>query len=106
MTPARPEDAMSEQMRMESPWTSHLRIAIKVWARERARQLSEKALKVPARNQDMEYFLTELLTDALLTFNETYNAAYDEQIHRLERMLEEKQNFSLPQPILMRIPHE
>jgi hypothetical protein len=97
---------VSETLMMESPWSSHLKIAIKVWARERARQLSERALKVPARNQDMEYFLTELLTDALLTFNETYNAASDEQINRLERMLEEKQNFALPQPILMRIPNE
>ena len=83
-------------MKIESPWSNHLKIAIRVWSRDRARQMAEKALQVPTRNLDMEHFLTELLTDALLTFNEDYNKAYNEQVQRLQQLLEELQARTLP----------
>jgi len=47
------EAAPSMQPRQPSPWSDHLKIAIKCWSRERARQTADKAGKV--RSQDMEY---------------------------------------------------
>ena len=71
-----------------SPWSDHLKITIQCWSRERARQLSDKALKVSIRDhRDIEHFLTEVLTDALLTFNETYNKASEEYVNGIERLL-------------------
>lgn len=48
----------------------------------------------------METFLAELLADALMTFNESYNSAYNEHIQQLERLLEETQSRTLMPPIL------
>lgn len=76
-------------MMQESPWSNHLKIAIRCWSLERARQMAENAIRVPPELSSMEQFLAELLTNALLEFNETYNKASNEQIESLMRMTED-----------------
>lgn len=83
-----------------SPWDDHVKIAIRSWARIRAKEVTGEAQRIPLL--DMEYWLAELLTDALLTFNNDYNRAYNEHVHRLERLVEDAQNCSLPRPILIK----
>jgi len=73
-----------------SRFDDHMKIAIRCWARDRGRQMAEKALKVSSR--EMEYFLTELLTDALMEFDRTYNAASNEYIRQCEAIVTERLN--------------
>jgi hypothetical protein len=79
-----------------SHFENTLRIAIKSWARTRAREMSDKALKVP----DMEQFLAELLEDALLTFKDTYTKAYNEYLGHLEALLDDAVKLKPAAPFL------
>jgi hypothetical protein len=76
-----------------------MQIAIRCWSRDRARQMTDKALKVPP--DEMERFLTELLTDALLTYNESFNRCYSEHVEQLWRLLNEKQAMTSPPPLII-----
>jgi hypothetical protein len=86
----------------KSPWSDHMNIAIKCWSQARARELSDKALKVSVRNHRyMEHFLAEVLTDALMTFNETYNKAYEQHVQQLERLLTDDYVTRISNPVIL-----
>ena len=89
---------MKIQDRRISPWSNHLRIAIRSWSLSRAREVSDAARKAP----DLECFLAELLTDALLTFNDDYEKCYTDHIHQLERLLHDALVIKLSPPIMSR----
>ena len=79
-------------------WSDHVQIAIKTWSRTKARDLADKALKVPP--QEMEQFLAEVLVDALLTYNDTYLVAYNQHVHQMERMMEAYVGTALPPSVI------
>jgi hypothetical protein len=83
-----------------SPWSDHLKIAIRTWSLNRARQMSAKAAQ-EVLNGNVEDFLVELLMDALLTFNEDYNRCYNEQIVRMEGLVRDAQMTKLPEPFVI-----
>ena len=94
----------TKPMIQSSPWTDDMRIAIRAWSRVRARQMAPKAAKVMCHVciTEMEDFLDNLLTDALQTFNDDYNAAYNQHVAQLERLLNDALGIKLAQPIVMR----
>ena len=52
----------------------------------------------------MEQFLAELLTDALLTFDESYQKCYNDHILQLERLLEDALGVRLAPPLIISVP--
>lgn len=70
-----------------SMFENNLDIAIRCWARNRARQVKDAANRITP--EDMEYFIANLLTDALKTFNEEYNRTSGEYILHLESVAKE-----------------
>lgn len=88
---------MTKVAMLESPWSNHIRIAIRCWARDWARFVRDKVLKIPPT--EMEDFIAELLTDALTTFDGEYNSACNEYICQLERFVEDVRIGSVPAPL-------
>lgn len=80
---------MTSLTKLDLPWDNHIQISIRAWSMSRAKELADKkSFSNPMDKTLFEEFLYGVLVDALTTFNDTYNRAYNEHVNSLLKMID------------------
>jgi hypothetical protein len=85
-----------------SPWEDSIKTAIRAYSISRAKELIEgRTLPLPRNDEELEQFLTEVLIDALQTFNADFNEAYNVHPRHVQQLLDDYAKAALPAPIVI-----